>query len=130
MKTRIYLDHAATTAVHPDVLAEMLPYFIEAGHNPSSLHAEGRAARTVVDDARASVARVLSAAPREIVFTGSGSEADGLALLGAARALVGLKILDPSTPPLTVHSIPVPAQAMHFKKPRRSTPSFSVLWSM
>ena len=50
--------------------------------------------------------------------------------LAAACALIGLRIFEPSTPPLTVHSIPVPAQAMHFKKPRRSTPSFSVSWSM
>jgi len=84
---RIYLDHAATTPVRPEAVAAMAPLL--GAYNPSSLHAEGRAARTVVDDARASVARVLSAAPREIVFTGSGSEADGLALLGAARALVG-----------------------------------------
>jgi cysteine desulfurase len=84
---RIYLDHAATTPVRPEAVAAMAPLL--GACNPSSLHAEGRAARTVVDDARASVARVLSAAPREIVFTGSGSEADGLALLGAARALGG-----------------------------------------
>ena len=62
MKTRIYLDHAATTAVHPDVLAEMLPYFIEAGHNPSSLHAEGRRARAGLDVARDRVAAALGVA--------------------------------------------------------------------
>jgi cysteine desulfurase len=82
---RIYLDHAATTPVRPEAVAAMVPLL--GAFNPSSLHAEGRAARTVVDDARASVGRVLGAAPREIVFTGGGSEADGLALLGAARAL-------------------------------------------
>ena len=82
---RIYLDHAATTAVRPEAVAAMVPLL--GAYNPSSLHAEGRAARRVVDEARASVAGVLGAAPREVVFTGGGSEADGLAVLGAARAL-------------------------------------------
>jgi cysteine desulfurase len=82
---RIYLDHAATTPVRPDVVAAMLPY-LGGGYNPSSLHAEGRAARAALDDARERVARVLGAAPREIIFTGGGSEADNLAILGVARA--------------------------------------------
>ncbi len=56
------------------------------GYNPNSLHAEGRAARAAVDDARETVARVLGASPREIVFTGGGSESDVLAIVGAARA--------------------------------------------
>jgi cysteine desulfurase len=86
MKTRIYLDHAATTAVHPDVLAEMLPYFIEAGHNPSSLHAEGRRARAGLDVARDRVAAALGVARKEITFVGSGSEADNQAILASARA--------------------------------------------
>jgi cysteine desulfurase len=83
--TRIYLDHAATTTVRPEVLAAMLPLF-GGGYNPSSIHAEGRAARAALDSARSSVARILGAAPREIVFTGGGSEADVLAIVGAARA--------------------------------------------
>jgi len=83
---RIYVDHAATTPVREDVLAAMLPYFGQVGFNASSQHAEGRAARAALDGARASVARLLGAKPREIVFTGGGSEADNLAILGAARA--------------------------------------------
>ena len=83
---RIYLDHAATTPVRPDVLDAMLPYFVEHGFNPSSLHAEGRRARAAVDDARVRVARVLGVRPREIVFTAGGSEADNLAIAGVARA--------------------------------------------
>ena len=83
---RIYLDHAATTPVRRDVLDAMLPFFIEDGFNPSSLHAEGRRAKGAVDDARGRVARVLGARPREIVFTAGGSEADNLALAGVARA--------------------------------------------
>ncbi len=87
--SRIYADHAATTPVREDVVAAMLPYFGEVGFNASSLHAEGRAARAALDGARASVARLLGAKPREIVFTGGGSEADNLAILGAARARRG-----------------------------------------
>ena len=85
---RIYLDNAATTPVRPEVVEAMVP-LLGAGYNPSSLHAEGRAARAAVDAARETVARVLGAAPREIVFTGGGSEADVLAIVGAARAHAG-----------------------------------------
>ncbi|HEX8806644.1 MAG TPA: cysteine desulfurase family protein [Candidatus Aquilonibacter sp.] len=86
MKKRIYLDHAATTPVNPDVLAEMLPFFADVGHNPSSLHAEGRQARAGLDRARDRVAAALGVARKEITFVGSGSEADNQAILGAARA--------------------------------------------
>jgi len=85
--TRIYLDNAATTPCRPEVIEAMVPYLGERGYNPSSLHAEGRAARAAVDGARRRVAAALGAAPREIVFTGGGSEADTLAILGTARAL-------------------------------------------
>jgi cysteine desulfurase len=83
---RIYLDHAATTPARPEVVEAMVP-LLGGGYNPSSLHGEGRAARAALDGARETVARVLGAAPREIVFTGGGSEADVLAVAGAARAL-------------------------------------------
>jgi cysteine desulfurase len=82
--TRIYLDHAATTPARPEVVAAMQPLL--DGYNPSSLHAEGRAARAALDAARETVAALLGAAPREIVFTGGGSESDVLAIVGAARA--------------------------------------------
>jgi cysteine desulfurase len=85
---RIYLDNAATTPVRPEVVEAMVP-LLGGGYNPSSLHAEGRAARAAVDAARETVARVLGAAPREIVFTGGGSEADVLAIVGVARARAG-----------------------------------------
>lgn len=85
MKNRIYLDHAATTPVHPDVLAEMLPYFTQAGYNPSSLHAEGRQARAGLDRARDRVAEALGVSRKEITFVGSGSEADNQAILSVAR---------------------------------------------
>ncbi|MDQ2991812.1 MAG: cysteine desulfurase [Candidatus Eremiobacteraeota bacterium] len=82
---RIYLDHAATTPVRPEVLEAMLPHFAERGYNASSLHGEGRAARAALDDARDTIARLLGAKRKEIVFTGSGSEADNMALAGVAR---------------------------------------------
>jgi cysteine desulfurase len=83
--SRIYLDWAATTTVRDEVVDVMVP-LLRGGYNPSSLHADGRAARAVLDDARDDVARVLGASPREIVFTSSGTESDALALLGVARA--------------------------------------------
>ncbi len=86
MTSRIYLDYAATTPVDPGVLEAMLPFFSQSGYNPSSLHAEGRAARAALDDARDRVARALNAKRKEIVFVGSGSEADNQAILGVARA--------------------------------------------
>lgn len=84
---RIYLDNAATTPVRREVIDAMLPHFGQNGYNASSVHAEGRAARAALDDARDRVARCLGAKSKEIVFTGGGSEADNLALIGVARAL-------------------------------------------
>lgn len=84
---RIYLDHAATTPVRAEVIEAMLPHFGQNGYNASSVHAEGRAARAALDDARDRVARCLGAKSKEIVFTGGGSEADNLAVIGVARAL-------------------------------------------
>ena len=85
MSSNIYLDNAATTTVRPEVIEVMVP-LLASGYNPSSTHAHGREARAALDDARAAVARVLGAAPREIVFTGGGSEADVLAIIGVAKA--------------------------------------------
>lgn len=83
---RIYLDHAATTPARPEVVQAMLPHFTAGGYNPSSPHGEGRKARAALDSARESLARGLNAKPKEIVFTGGGSEADNLAILGVAEA--------------------------------------------
>ena len=82
----IYLDHAATSPLRPEVLERMLPYLREHGGNPSSLHASGRRARQGVDEAREVIAQNINAQPREIVFTGSGTEADNLAIKGIAWA--------------------------------------------
>lgn len=86
---RIYMDHSATTCVDPSVLEKMLPFFSEKYGNPNSVHAWGREVRTAIDEARASVARLLNAEPREILFTGGGSEADNLAIKGVAESFSG-----------------------------------------
>ena len=83
---RIYLDYAATTPVHPDVLKAMLPYFHEGFGNPSSIHACGQEAKRAVEEARTSVARLISAEAEEICFTSGGTEADNFALEGVAFA--------------------------------------------
>ena len=82
----IYLDNSATTPVDPRVVAAMEPWHAQAFGNPSSLHTLGRQAREAVETARAQVAALIGARPREIVFTGSGTEADNLALAAAAGA--------------------------------------------
>ena len=82
----IYLDHAATTPLRREVLDAMLPYLTESFGNPSSAHAFGRAARAGLDEAHERVARRLNAQGREIVFTSGGTEANNLALKGAAWA--------------------------------------------
>ena len=81
-----YLDYAATTPVHPDVLAAMRPYFSEHFGNPSSIHRYGQKAEGAVETARERLAGCLRARPDEIVFTSCGSESDNLALRGAAFA--------------------------------------------
>jgi cysteine desulfurase len=82
----IYLDHAATTPVDERVVAAMLPYLTEQFGNPSSIHRLGRTALEALDDARETVAAVLGASRKEIIFTGGGSEADNLAIKGVALA--------------------------------------------
>jgi cysteine desulfurase len=86
MSRHVYLDHNASTPVHPEVLAEMLPYFSERFGNPSSAHAFGREARAGLDTARERVARFLKVAPDEIVFTSGGTESDNLGVKGLAWA--------------------------------------------
>lgn len=83
----IYLDHSATTPVDPRVRDAMLPYFTEVFGNPSSLHRFGQQALAAVDGARQTVADILGCEPREIVFTGNGTEANNMALRGVTRAV-------------------------------------------
>ena len=82
----IYLDHAATTSVKPEVLDAMLPYFTEKYGNPSSIYSLGRENKKAIDDAREKVAKSLNAQPKEIFFTSGGSESDNWALKGIAFA--------------------------------------------
>jgi cysteine desulfurase len=82
MEPRIYLDHAATTPLRDEVREAMAPYLAERYGNPSSLHAEGRAAREALEGARESLRRVLKGSSFRLVFTGGGTEADNAALLG------------------------------------------------
>jgi cysteine desulfurase len=83
---RIYLDHAATTPTHPEVVKAMLPYFTEAFGNPSSIYSYGQEARGAVEEARTKVAELIGAQNDEIVFTSGGTEADNLAVKGVAYA--------------------------------------------
>lgn len=86
MAKHVYLDHAATTPVRPEVVEAMTPFFGPRFGNPSSVHRWGRDARTALDEARERLARTLGARVDEIVFTSCGTEADNLAVLGAWRA--------------------------------------------
>lgn len=88
MSRRVYLDHNASTPVHPDVVAAMLPFFGEVYGNPSSVHGFGRAAREAVDDARARIGRFLGVRADEIVFTSGGTESDNFGVKGLALARV------------------------------------------
>ncbi|MBI4013644.1 MAG: cysteine desulfurase NifS [Candidatus Rokubacteria bacterium] len=83
---RVYLDHNASTPVHPEVLAAMLPYFSEQYGNPSSIHGFGREARDAVEGAREEIAGFLGVAKEEFVFTSGGTESDNLAIKGVAHA--------------------------------------------
>jgi cysteine desulfurase len=82
----MYVDHAATTPVRPEVLAAMLPYFSQEWGNPSSLYGPGRRASRALEQARATVADIFGCTTQEIVFTGSGSEGANLAIKGVAMA--------------------------------------------
>src|SRR6266513_4030689 len=84
MNRRVYLDHNASTPIHPEVLAEMLPYFSEVFGNPSSIHTFGRDAREGVERARERVARFLGVSPQEVVFTSGGTESDNFGVKGLA----------------------------------------------
>jgi cysteine desulfurase len=86
MNRRVYLDHNASTPVHPEVVEAMLPYFAERFGNPSSIHGFGREAREGLDTARERIARFLRVSKDEIVFTSGGTESDNLAIKGVAAA--------------------------------------------
>src|SRR3989344_7276285 len=84
----IYLDYAATTPVDPEVVLAMEPYWRETFANPSSLHRSGQAAIKAVDESRETIARFIGASlPREIIFTGSATEANNLAIRGVIHTI-------------------------------------------
>ena len=87
LKGRIYLDNNATTQVDDAVREAMMPYLSSDAGNPSSIHQTGKIAREALESARRQVARLINSKPRRIVFTGGGSEADNLAIKGAAFAM-------------------------------------------
>jgi cysteine desulfurase len=83
---RIYLDHAATTPTHPEVVKAMLPFFTGAFGNPSSIYSYGQEAKGAVEEARVKTAELIGARSEEIIFTSGGTEADNFALKGVAYA--------------------------------------------
>ena len=83
---KIYLDHAATTPTHPEVVKAMLPYLTDAFGNPSSIHSYGQEAKGAIEEARTKVAELIGARSEEIIFTSGGTEADNFALKGVAYA--------------------------------------------
>jgi cysteine desulfurase len=86
MTRKVYLDHNASTSVHPEVLEEMLPYFSERFGNPSSVHGFGREAREGLDTARERIASFLRVGKEDVVFTSGGTESDNMAIKGVAAA--------------------------------------------
>ncbi len=87
MENKIYLDHAATSPVHPEVVQAMLGVMTNDYGNPSSVHYAGRSARKTLDEARAKIANQIGAAQREIIFTSGGTEGDNTAVIGTALHL-------------------------------------------
>jgi cysteine desulfurase len=109
MTRRVYLDHNASTPVHPEVVAEMLPYFSDVYGNPSSVHGFGRDARAAVDAARDRVAAFLRVRPDELVFTSGGTESDNFGVKGLALARGRGHVI---TSPVEHHAVLRSAQAL------------------
>jgi len=84
---KVYLDYAATTPVLPEVIEVMKPYWSEKFGNASSLHSSGRESRVAVEESRKIVAKILNCEPEEIIFTGTTTTSDNLAILGVVRGL-------------------------------------------
>jgi cysteine desulfurase len=101
----IYLDHAASTPLTAAVLEAMLPVLRQTYGNPSEPHAPGRAARAAVAGARDRIGELLGARPHDVVFTGGGTEADNLAVLGRARSRPGAIVTTPIEHPAVANAI-------------------------
>ena len=87
MTNRIYLDNAATTALDPEVLEAMMPYFTEKFGNPSSIYSYGRETKMAIENARKLIAKLLNAHPAEIFFTSGGTESSNTAIQASVRDL-------------------------------------------
>ncbi len=92
----IYLDNAATTKIHDDVLEDMMPYLKEQYGNPSSIHRYGRFAHKAIEKARKQIAYLINADPSEILFTSGGTESNNTALYGIAKKNPGSRIITSS----------------------------------
>ena len=103
---RIYFDNAATTSLHPEVLAAMMPYLTEKFGNPSSIYSYGRESRLAIETARKTVAQILNAHPAEIFFTSGGTESSNTAITASVRDL-GCKhiISSPIEHHATLHTV-------------------------
>lgn len=113
---KVYLDHNATTPVHPDVLAAMLPALQENFGNPSSVHWAGTEAKPLVDKARKIVARLISAQEQEIVFTAGGSEGDNMAIKGVMmKTQKGAHMVTSTIEHPAVYDTCIALEAMGFK---------------
>ena len=104
MRNRIYLDHAATTAISPEVLEAMMPCLTESYGNASGVYATGREAHRILDRARKQAAEAIGATAPEICFTSGGSESDSWALIGTATANRGREITSLPRPSSTTRS--------------------------
>jgi cysteine desulfurase len=100
-----YLDYAATTPMRPEAVAAMLPFLTERFANPSGSHAASRDARRALDEARDVVSDALGCAPGEVVFTGCGTEADNLAVLGTIRRHGGVAVCPAAEHHAVLHSV-------------------------
>jgi len=109
---RIYLDYAATTPVHPDVLTAMLPYFSEKFGNPSAIHSFGQEVKGAVEDARARVCDLIGCQPDQLIFTSGGTESDNTALGGVIRALASQRKNHIITTAIEHHAVLETAEAL------------------
>ena len=111
---RIYLDHAATTPIDASVLRVMQPLLREQFGNPGSIHSEGLAAKKALESSRKQIAQVIHAASDEVIFTGSGTEANNLALFGAVETWKSLYKTSPHIITTTIehHSVLVPVKKL------------------
>jgi cysteine desulfurase len=106
---RVYLDNAASTPLHPEVLQDMMPYLTEVQGNPSSVHYHGRQLKNAIESARKKIATLLHCSPAEITFTSGGTEADNLAL---RSAILGLNIPHVITTRIEHHAVEYPLLAL------------------